>query len=55
MIMLNRPFDEGDFVMVAGTAGTVQAVNLVSTTLATPDNKKTIVPNSSVWGNPIRT
>jgi small conductance mechanosensitive channel len=53
MIMLNRPFDEGDFVMVGDAAGTVQAVNLVSTTLATPDNKKTVVPNSSVWGNVI--
>jgi small conductance mechanosensitive channel len=53
MIMVNRPFDVGDLVTVAGTMGTVKAVNIVSTTLTSPDNKLCIVPNASVWGNVI--
>ncbi|GAB5374408.1 MAG: hypothetical protein AcusKO_08700 [Acuticoccus sp.] len=51
MIMINRPFDEGDYVDIAGTAGTVNKVNIVSTTITTPDNQIIIVPNGKVWGN----
>lgn len=51
MIMINRPFDVGDYVDCAGTAGTVKAVSVASTTLVTPDNQIHVVPNSQVWGN----
>lgn len=51
MIMLNRPFDEGDFVDVGGTAGTVKAVSVVATKVTTPDNQVIVIPNSKVWGN----
>ncbi|MEM6637899.1 MAG: mechanosensitive ion channel family protein [Pseudomonadota bacterium] len=51
MIMINRPFDEGDFVGVAGTSGTVNSVSIVSTTVVTPDNKVIVIPNSKVWGD----
>lgn len=51
MIMINRPFDVGDYVDCAGTAGTVKAVSVASTTLVTPDNQVHVVPNSQVWGN----
>lgn len=53
MIMFNRPFDEGDYVTVAGTGGTVKAVSVVSTTVATPDNQVIVIPNSKVWGDVI--
>lgn len=53
MIMLNRPFDEGDYVSVAGTAGTVKEVSVVSTTVTTPDNQVIVIPNSKVWGDVI--
>ncbi|GMG82311.1 hypothetical protein LNKW23_15240 [Paralimibaculum aggregatum] len=53
MIMLNRPFDEGDYVDVGGVAGTVKSVSIMSTTLVTPDNQIIVVPNSNVWGNTI--
>jgi small conductance mechanosensitive channel len=51
MIMINRPFDEGDYVDIGGTAGTVKAVNIVATTVTTPDNQVIVIPNSKVWGN----
>lgn len=53
MIMINRPFDEGDFVSVGGVAGTVKSVSIVSTTVATPDNRVIVIPNSKVWGDVI--
>ena len=53
MIMFNRPFDEGDYVTVAGTGGTVNSVSIVSTTVITPDNQVIVIPNSKVWGDVI--
>lgn len=53
MIMINRPFDEGDYVTVAGTGGTVKSVSIVSTKVTTPDNQVIIIPNSKVWGDVI--
>lgn len=51
MIMINRPFDEGDYVMVAGSGGTVRSVSIVATTVVTPDNQVIVIPNKNVWGN----
>ncbi len=45
MIMINRPFDEGDYVDIGGTAGTVEAVSIVATTIANPDNQVIVIPN----------
>ncbi|MBK0398423.1 mechanosensitive ion channel family protein [Limibaculum sp. M0105] len=53
MIMVNRPFDEGDYVDVGGVAGTVKAVSIVATTVVTPDNQVIVIPNKNVWGNVI--
>ena len=54
MILLYRPYDIGNFVEVAGQAGTVNAMSLVSTTLLTPDNQRLTIPNGSIWGGVIR-
>jgi small conductance mechanosensitive channel len=43
----------GDFVEAGGTVGTVQDLQLFCTILTTPDNKKVIVPNSSMTGGNI--
>jgi small conductance mechanosensitive channel len=51
MIMINRPFDEGDYVMVGGSGGTVRSVSIVATTVTTPDNQVIVIPNKNVWGN----
>jgi small conductance mechanosensitive channel len=53
MIALNEPFRVGDYVEVGGNSGTVKDMNMMATTLSTPDNKKVVVPNKNVWGSPI--
>ncbi len=53
MIILNQPFQKGDFVEAAGHQGVIQEINMMATTMTTPDNKKIIVPNRTVWGGSI--
>lgn len=53
MILINQPFDEGDYIDVGGVSGTVRDVSIVATTIATADNKIIVVPNRNVWGNVI--
>lgn len=53
MLLVFRPFKVGDYVIVAGTAGTVDEVELFTTTLNTPDNRRIMVPNGSIFGNTI--
>ena len=54
MILLYRPYDIGNFITAAGESGSVKDMNLVSTTITTPDNQVLILPNSSIWGGVIR-
>lgn len=43
-----KPFRSGDYVEVAGLAGTVQEISVFYTKLSTPDNKLVSIPNSTV-------
>jgi len=54
MLLFFRPFKVGDFVDAGGSAGTVKEIALFTTTLATPDNVKVIVPNGAVFGGTIK-
>lgn len=54
MLLVFRPFSTGDYIDAGGTAGSVQAIGLFSTTLNTPDNVKIVVPNSAVYGSTIK-
>lgn len=54
MLLLFRPFKVGDYVEVAGLAGTVADVSLFTTELTTPDNVQIVTPNSDIWGSPIK-
>ena len=54
MILFYHPFDVGDVIEAAGVMGTVDNMNLVSTTILTFDNQTLIVPNSRIWGDVIR-
>ena len=53
MIAINQPFKVDDFIDAAGFSGTVKEVNMMATILSSPDNKKVVMPNKSVWGGPI--
>ena len=53
MMLGFRPFDVGDYVEAAGVGGTVKAIGLFTTELATPDNKKIIVPNGKIFDDVI--
>lgn len=53
LIIIFRPFKLGDYIEGGGTAGVVKEITILTTVLATPDNKKIIVPNSAVMGGNI--
>lgn len=53
VLVTNHPFQEGDFVEIAGVSGTVEKITLFSTKIKTPDNKVISVPNTSVAGGNI--
>ena len=54
MLLLFRPFKVGDYIDGAGVAGTVKAISLFVTELATPDNVQIIAPNGRMWGAAIK-
>lgn len=51
MLLLFRPFQVGDSVIIAGQTGTVDEIELFSTQLDTPDNRRIIIPNSQIFGS----
>jgi len=53
MVLVFRPFRVGDFISAAGVTGSVKAIQLFNTELATPDNVKVIVPNGKIYGDVI--
>jgi len=53
LMLIFRPFKVGDYVEAAGVAGTVEVIQIFTTTLKTPDNKTVIIPNASVTGDNI--
>ena len=50
MIMINRPFDQGHYVDIGGVGGTVKSVNIVSTTIVTPDNQVIVIRKPKCLG-----
>jgi len=54
LLLFYQPFDVGDVIDAGGALGTVQRMNLVSTTILTFDNQTLIVPNGKIWGDVIR-
>ncbi|MGF1531193.1 MAG: mechanosensitive ion channel family protein [Puniceicoccaceae bacterium] len=53
LIILFRPFNEGDFITAGGESGIVEAVTIFTTELKSPDGKKIIVPNGSIMSGSI--
>ncbi|MEM8835727.1 MAG: mechanosensitive ion channel family protein [Planctomycetota bacterium] len=53
MLLIFRPFGVGDVISAGGVTGKVDEIELFTTTLDTPDNRRIIVPNSSIFGSTI--
>ena len=53
LLIIFRPFKVGDYVECGGTAGAVEEIQIFTTLLKSPDNKKIIVPNAKVLGDNI--
>lgn len=50
LILVLKPFKNGDVINVNGETGSVQAISIVSTTLKTPDNRVIYMANGAVAG-----
>lgn len=48
LMIIFRPFKVGDYIEGAGVAGTVEAIQIFTTQLLTPDNKTIIIPNAGL-------
>lgn len=53
MLLVFRPFKVGDVVNAAGITAKVNEIELFTTTFDTFDNRRIIVPNSSIYGGTI--
>ncbi len=53
MLIMFRPFRQGDFIDAGGVAGTVEEIRIIATVLRTPNNQQVTVPNASIWGSTI--
>src|SRR5215475_9564927 len=53
LLILFRPIKQGDFIRAAGVEGTVQEVQILTTTLYTADNLRLTVPNAKIMQDTI--
>ncbi|TCK09569.1 mechanosensitive ion channel family protein [Marinobacterium mangrovicola] len=53
LLILFRPFREGDFVEVAGIAGICEHIAIFNTVMRTGDNREVIIPNGSIYSGVI--
>lgn len=53
LIIVLRPFKAGEYIEAAGTAGTVDNVQIFATTLISPDNKHIVIANSAILASNI--
>ena len=53
MLIIFRPFKNGDFVEAGGATGVVEKIQIFSTIMKTGDNREIIVPNGAIFGGVI--
>lgn len=53
MLLFFRPFKVGDVVNAGGVMGKIFEIGLFTTVFDTPDNRRIIVPNNSIFGDTI--
>ena len=54
MLLVFRPFKQGDAVVAGGETGLVREIGIFTTIIDTFDNVKIIVPNSTIYGSTIK-
>lgn len=53
MILVFKPFKVGDVIEGAGFVGTVREIQIFTTIMLTPDNRRIIIPNSALATDPV--
>jgi len=53
MLIIFRPFNDGDFIEAAGVSGVVEQIGIFTTTMRTGDNREIIIPNGEIFGGTI--
>ncbi|MDA8137314.1 MAG: mechanosensitive ion channel [Desulfobacteraceae bacterium] len=53
LMIIFKPFRVGDYIEGAGVGGTVEEIQIFTTTLKTPDNKTVIIPNAKLTSDNI--
>jgi len=53
MLIIFRPFNDGDFIDAAGISGIVEEIGIFTTTMRTGDNREIIIPNGKIFGGTI--
>jgi len=53
MLIIFRPFKDGDYIEAAGVVGTVEHIQIFNTVMRTGDNREMIIPNGSIFGGTI--
>lgn len=53
MLLVFRPFKVGDYIIVEGSQGSVEEIDLFTTKMNSLDNRHLIVPNSQIFGSTI--
>ena len=48
MLLINKPFKEGDFVEIGDKVGTIKSIGFFNAILATPDNVSIMIPNGDL-------
>ena len=53
LILLGEPFKIGDDIIVSGMEGTVEDIQIRATYLRSPDGRRLVIPNATVYTSPI--
>ena len=53
LMVIFRPFKKGDYVEAGGSSGIVDEIQVFTTILNTPDNRRVIIPNSKIMSDNI--
>lgn len=48
IILITKPFGQGDYVQIAGAEGSVQHIDILNTTMLTADKKTVTIPNGTI-------